>query len=74
MSRSVARGSTTATGYVNHNGQRVVRPTGLPGTDYLQYIYVLSCRHCRLEYGANGSDIHARKCPGCQGGRPGLEY
>lgn len=63
---------TTQVGYENRNGQVVVRPTGMPGTDHLQYIYVLRCGHCTLEYGANGSDIHLRKCPGCQGGRPGL--
>ena len=47
-------------------------PPGLPGTDHLQRIYVLRCDHCGYEYGANGSDAHERKCPRCQGGRPGL--
>jgi len=63
---------TTDVGYENRNGQVVMRPTGLQGTDHLQYIYVLRCAKCGEEYGANGSDIHDRKCPNCQGGRPGL--
>ena len=68
----VSRG-TTAIGYGNPNGQAVVRATDLPGTDHGQKIYVLRCHQCGAEYGANGSDIHLRLCPECQGGRPGLE-
>lgn len=64
--------TTTCPGYLNRNGQEVVRTTGLPGTDHRQKVYVLLCTKCGREYGANGSDIHARKCPFCQGGRPGL--
>jgi hypothetical protein len=64
--------NTTQTGYVNKNGQRVIRPTNLQGTDHLQYVYALKCGKCGHEYGANGSDIWLRKCPKCQGGRPGL--
>jgi hypothetical protein len=63
---------TTEIGFVNPRGQAVVRATGQSGTDHLQYIYVLSCSHCGHEYGANGSDIHSRKCPACQNGNPGL--
>ena len=67
---------TTEPGYVNRNGQRVVRATGLPGNDHLQRIYVLRCGQdvCGNEYGANGSDIFQRRCPSCQGGAPGLAY
>ena len=61
-------------GYSNRNRQTVVRATDLPGNDHLQRIYVLRCGACEREYGANGSDIHLRKCPACQGGAPGLEY
>ena len=68
------RGKTTAIGYVNRNNQEVIRATGLPGTDHDQYIYVLRCRNCRHQYGANGTDLFQRKCPNCQGGRPGLAY
>lgn len=65
-------GYSTQPGFTNANGQSVVRPTGLPGSDYGQSVYVLRCGHCSEEYGANGSDIWSRKCPKCQGGRPGL--
>ena len=65
-------GETTAVGYVNRNDQRVVRKTDQQGTDHLQYVYVLLCEKCGAEYGANGSDIHERKCPACQGGKPGI--
>jgi hypothetical protein len=65
---------TTVPGYVNRRGQIVVRNTGLTGTDHLQTIYQLGCSHCGHIYGANGSDIHDRKCPECQGGAKGLEY
>jgi hypothetical protein len=66
------RSNTTLPGYINRNGQRVVRATDLPGTDHGQRIYVLHCEHCGTDYGANGSDIFQRLCPSCQGGRPGL--
>jgi hypothetical protein len=65
---------TTEPGYRNRNNQVVVRSTGLPGNDHLQSIYVLRCRNCENEYGANGSDIHLRRCPSCQGGAAGLAY
>lgn len=62
---------TTRIGFVNRNGQINIRATGLPGSDHGQSVYVLQCRECGEVYGANGSDIHLRKCPACQGGRPG---
>jgi hypothetical protein len=68
------RKKTTEIGYANRNGQVVIRATGLPGTDHLQYIYQLACTGCGENYGANGSDLHERKCPLCQGGEPGLPY
>jgi hypothetical protein len=67
-------GLTTAPGYRNRNGQTVLRSTGLAGTDHGQSVYVLQCGGCRHEYGSNGSDIFQRRCPVCQGGRPGLVY
>jgi hypothetical protein len=63
---------TTKTGYVNPNGQVTIRDTGKPGTDKYQRIYQLACSKCGHNYGANGSDIHERSCPKCQGGSPGL--
>jgi hypothetical protein len=68
------RGRTTEPGYVNRNGQVVVRPTELAGTDFNQKVYVLRCTRCGNEYGANGSDVHLRLCPNCQDGRPGLAF
>jgi hypothetical protein len=63
---------TTHPGYENLHGQVVVRDTGQPGTDHGQRVYELRCTHCGHVYGANGTDIHERKCPACQGGRPGI--
>jgi hypothetical protein len=67
-------GLTTEPGYRNRNSQTVLRSTGLAGTDHGQSVYVLQCGQCKHEYGANGSDIFQRRCPVCQGGRPGLVY
>lgn len=47
---------TTTPGYVNGRGRVVLGPTGRPGTDHGQSIYVLSCGRCAQVYGANGSD------------------
>jgi hypothetical protein len=70
--RPRGNGRTTEEGYVNRNSQEVVRPTGKPGTDHGQYIYVLRCRTCGHEYGANGSDIWLRRCPAHDRGASGL--
>lgn len=67
-------GYSARPGFTNANGQTVIRPTGLAGTDSGQSVYVLRCGHCSEEYGANESDIWLRKCPKCQGGRPGLAF
>jgi 5-methylcytosine-specific restriction protein A len=64
---------STRKGYVNENAQEVLGPTGLPGTDHGQKIYVLKCGRCAREYGANGTDIAGRRCPYCGGGRPGFD-
>lgn len=52
----------------------VIAATDLPGTDHGQHIYVFRCGSCIHEYGSNGSNNFQRKCPKCQGGRPGLDY
>ena len=63
---------TTAPGYVNGNRQEVLERTGFASASFAgQVIYRLKCRGCSLEYGSNGCDIHARRCPGCQGGAGG---
>jgi hypothetical protein len=64
--------STTAPGYTNRNDQTVIRKTEARGNDHNQFIYVLQCKRCAHEYGANGSDIFQRRCPSCDGGKPGL--
>ncbi len=63
---------TTEPAFMNPYGQLTIRNTGLQGTDHNQYVYQLACSHCGHIYGANGSDIHERRCPQCQGGRPGI--
>lgn len=65
---------TTSPGYVNRNGQTVVRATDTPGNDHLQKVYVLRCGECGHEYGANGSDLWQRRCPKHDRGAPGLSY
>jgi hypothetical protein len=63
---------TTIPGFVNKNGQVVVRKTSFSGTDHGQKVYQLACTQCGTNYGANGTDIHERLCPKHQGGKPGL--
>ena len=64
---------TTEIGFINRNRQKVVRKTGLDGTDHNQRVYELECLECGHRYGANGSDIFQRRCPKHDSGRPGLE-
>jgi hypothetical protein len=66
--------ATTEPGFTNPFGQITIRNTGLPSTDHNQYGYQLACSKCGHVYGANGSDIHERRCPNCQGGRPGIPF
>ena len=63
---------TTRIGYVNRNDQEVIESTNRQGNDHNQKVYILKCKDCKHEYGANGSDIFQRKCPSCQTGRPGI--
>ena len=72
--------SSRIPGDINRNDQILIARSGLPGTDHLQYVWVLTCARrdetgaiCGARYGANGSDFHQRKCPDCQGGMPGLD-
>jgi 5-methylcytosine-specific restriction protein A len=67
-----SRALSTQPGHINRNDQVVLGPTGRPGTDHGQSIYVLQCCKCGHDYGANGTDIAGRRCPNCQGGRPGF--
>ncbi|RVK60590.1 hypothetical protein CN155_04845 [Sinorhizobium meliloti] len=65
-------------GDVNRNKQRLLEKTSYPGNDHNQHIWVIECQApqesetCGHIYGANGSDFFQRKCPVCQGGKPGL--
>jgi len=64
----------TDVGYENLNEQTVLRQTDLDGNLPGQRVYVLKCGRCGAEYGANGCDIHLRRCPTCMGGQPGLAF
>jgi hypothetical protein len=59
---------------VNSCGQVVVRNTGLPGNLHGQTVYQMACSVCGHVYGANGSDIHERRCPQHDHGAAGLNY
>ena len=63
---------TTAIGFRNDCGQEVVLKTPAAGSIPGQRVYVLRCGACGHEYGANGSDVHSRRCPTCQDGPPPL--
>jgi hypothetical protein len=67
-------GESCKKGRVNRNGQRCCGHRGVRGTDNNPYAYKVECTHCGYVYGANGSDIHERKCPQCQGGAAGIRY
>ncbi len=61
------------TGELNVNKQRLVRKTTERGNTDHSSLWVAECSECGHEYGLNGFDFHIRKCPSCQGGKPGLD-
>jgi hypothetical protein len=70
---------TTIVGFTNRNQQVNLGLDNPNGNDHGQSVYVLRCdrvlpegNKCGQIYGANGSDIHQRLCPKCQGGKAGL--
>jgi len=65
---------TVEIGYLNPNDQQCCGHCGVRGTDNQQYAYKIECTICGYVYGANGTDIHERLCPECQGGAPGIRY
>ena len=67
---------TNRAGFINPNQQKnlVKLLPPLEGTDNYQYVYVMNYTKCGLIYGENGSDVHLRKCPNCQGGEPGIPF
>ena len=68
------KGESAQIGALNRNGQRCLGHQGVMGTDHGQKAYGVHCTECGHEYGANGSDLHERRCPACQGGTPGIPY
>ena len=70
--RRFRNAQTVVPGSVNANEQEVIAKTGRPSTSFRgQVIYEIKCRKCGGRYGANGCDVHARRCPLCDGGAPG---
>jgi hypothetical protein len=68
----MTRFQTTDPGYRNIHGQIVISRTGFQSESFPgQIIYRLRCDHCKHEYGANGCDIHKRRCPRHQDGAKG---
>jgi hypothetical protein len=67
-------GPSVRVGYVNPYGQVCLGHRGVRGSDHMQYSYRMVCSPCGHEYGANGSDVHERRCPRCQRGAPGLDF
>ena len=61
-----------APGDLNSRQQLVIGNTQLRSTTRdNQRVWEIECQHCKFRYGANGCDLHERKCPNCQGGKPG---
>ena len=67
---------TTEIGYVNRNNQKNHGTKGVDGNDHCQVSYKLECLEigCGAVYGSNGTDVFQRKCPNCQGGKPGIGF
>lgn len=59
---------STTVNYKNRYRQVNLGRTEKRGTDNGQWFYRMRCEDCLYEYLANGSDIHLKKCPACQGG------
>lgn len=60
---------STDVGYVNKNHQRNMGLTDKVATRPYANVYQMRCERCGHEYFANGSDVHLKKCPQCQGGK-----
>ena len=70
----MAKPDKTREGFENPNRQNVVRRADTPVTDDKMFVYVMRCGDCGAQYGARAREIGGRKCPKCQGGKPGLEF
>ncbi|MCK5284388.1 MAG: hypothetical protein KAJ86_02235 [Alphaproteobacteria bacterium] len=61
-------------GFITLNNQSVINEDSSYSSNHESAKpWRLRCLTCGHEYGANGCDIHIRKCPECQGGAKGLD-
>lgn len=60
---------STDVGYVNKYQQKNMGVTEKQAVRPYANIYQMYCECCGHKYFANGSDIHLKKCPRCQGGK-----
>ncbi|WP_019026553.1 DUF1353 domain-containing protein [Colwellia piezophila] len=65
---------TTQINYENSNNQKVLGSRNLDNTDKQQVTYKMACGDCGEVYGAKTSEIHRRKCPVCQEGKPSVDW
>ena len=68
------KGPWTQIGCVNDNMQKNHGTRGFRGNHDWAKSYKLECLDCGHIYGANGCDIHLRKCPECQGAKKGIPW
>ena len=68
MNKEKFANCATVAGYMNRNNQVNLGRTNMRGTNPTNWLYQMRCQECLHEYYANGSDIHEKKCPACQGG------
>ena len=65
---------TTQIAYENSNQQKVLGSRNLDATDKQQVTYKMVCGYCDEIYGAKTAEIHRRKCPACQEGKPSVNW
>ena len=65
---------TTQIAYENSNKQKVLGSRNLDATDKQQVTYKMLCGDCGEVYGAKTAEIHRRKCPVCQEGKPSMNW
>lgn len=75
MAPRSTRSVTVEPGRINPHRQKVLRRAGRDDDGMAgQNVYVLECQvhGCGFQYGEEGIRVHQRRCPRCQGGKPGL--
>ena len=65
---------TTQIAYENSNNQKVLGSRNLDATDKQKVTYKMVCGNCGEVYGAKTAEIHRRKCPACQEGKPSVSW